>query len=50
MNEYGGGRSLDSPLQILSRRLNALIKKVNKIFLIYKEIQKGVVAKSYMYD
>jgi hypothetical protein len=23
-------------------------KKVNKIFLIYKEIQKGAVAKSYM--
>jgi hypothetical protein len=23
-------------------------KKVNQIFLIYKEIQKGVVAKSYM--
>jgi hypothetical protein len=23
-------------------------KKENKIFLIYKEIQKGVVAKSYM--
>jgi hypothetical protein len=25
-----------------------LIKKENKIFLIYKEIQKGSVAKSYM--
>ncbi len=26
----------------------ALIKKRNKIYLIYKEIQKGTVAKSYM--
>jgi hypothetical protein len=25
-----------------------LIKEVNKIFLIYKEIQNGAVAKSYM--
>ncbi len=25
-----------------------LIKKKNQIFLIYKEIQKGAVAKSYM--
>ncbi len=25
-------------------------KKENKIFLIYKEIQKGAVAKSYMYE
>jgi hypothetical protein len=25
-----------------------LIKKENKIFLIFKEIQKGAVAKSYM--
>jgi hypothetical protein len=25
-----------------------LIKKKNKIFLIYKEIQSGAVAKSYM--
>ncbi len=25
-------------------------KKENKIFLIYKEIQKGAVAKSYMTD
>jgi hypothetical protein len=27
---------------------NTLIKKENKIFFIYKEIQKGAVAKSYM--
>jgi hypothetical protein len=27
---------------------SASIKKKNKIFLIYKEIQKGAVAKSYM--
>jgi hypothetical protein len=27
---------------------SALIKKENKIFLIYKEIQSGAVAKSYM--
>jgi hypothetical protein len=36
---------------VLLRRLyhlNTLIKKENKIFLIYKEIQKGAVAKSYM--
>jgi hypothetical protein len=26
---------------------HTLIKKENKIFLIYKEIQKGAVAKSY---
>ncbi len=26
----------------------SLIKKENKIFLIYKEIQNGAVAKSYM--
>jgi hypothetical protein len=26
----------------------ALIKKENKIFLIYKEIQRGAVGKSYM--
>ncbi len=25
-------------------------KKLNKIFLIYKEMQNGAVAKSYMYD
>jgi hypothetical protein len=29
-------------------RKNSLIKKENKTFLIYKEIQKGAVAKSYM--
>jgi hypothetical protein len=27
---------------------SVLIKKENKIFLMYKEIQKGTVAKSYM--
>ncbi len=43
----GGGRSLDSPLRILSRRLST-DKKVKKNFLIYREIQKGVVGKSYM--
>ncbi len=30
------------------RTQNALIKKENQIFLIYKEIQNGAVAKSYM--
>ncbi len=25
-------------------------KQENKIFLIYREIQNGVIAKSYMYD
>jgi hypothetical protein len=30
------------------RHKDALIKKENKIFLIYKEIQKGKVAMSYM--
>jgi hypothetical protein len=29
-------------------RAGTLIKKLNKIFLIYKEIQKGSVAKSWM--
>ncbi len=28
--------------------MGALIKKENQIFLIYKEIQSGTVAKSYM--
>jgi hypothetical protein len=28
--------------------IRALIKKKNQIFLIYKEIQSGAVAKSYM--
>jgi hypothetical protein len=28
--------------------IDALIKKENKIFLLYKEIQKGAVAKSYL--
>jgi hypothetical protein len=35
----------------LSRNITAagaLIKKENQIFLIYKEIQKGAVAKSFM--
>jgi hypothetical protein len=32
----------------MQRRDTALIKKENKIFLIYKEIQMGSGAKSYM--
>jgi hypothetical protein len=32
----------------LERRPATLIKKENQIFLIYKEIQNGAVAKSYM--
>jgi hypothetical protein len=31
-----------------TKNQGALIKKDNPIFLIYKEIQKGAVAKSYM--
>jgi hypothetical protein len=30
------------------RGVSTLIKKIKKIFLIYKEIQSGAVAKSYM--
>jgi hypothetical protein len=30
--------------------LNITVKKENQIFLIYKEIQKGSCAKSYMYE
>jgi hypothetical protein len=30
------------------QRTYALIKKENRIFLLYKEIQSGAVAKSYM--
>jgi hypothetical protein len=29
-------------------RITALVKKENQIFLIYKEIQNGAFAKSYM--
>ncbi len=36
-----------SDLSYLMRR-STLIKKENQIFLIYKEIQSGAVAKSYM--
>jgi hypothetical protein len=32
----------------LYRQIGAMIKKGNKIFLKYKEIQTGAVAKSYM--
>jgi hypothetical protein len=31
-----------------TRENDALIKKENKIFLLYKELQKGAVAKSYI--
>jgi hypothetical protein len=34
-----------------NRTVGTLIKKENKIFLIFKEIQKGAVAKTYIkYD
>jgi hypothetical protein len=34
----------------LARYFHALIKKENQFFLMYKEIQNGAVAKSYMTD
>ncbi len=33
----------------MSGYFSALIKKENQIFLIYREIQNGAVAKSYIY-
>jgi hypothetical protein len=40
---------LNTSTQMKARRLLAVQwKKENQIFLIYKEIQKGSVAKSYM--
>ncbi len=39
--------ALYHPVQKLSRNLLYTDKKENQIFLIYKEIQKGAVAKSY---
>jgi hypothetical protein len=50
-------RAITATFPLFSMRLSrgsvdcsALIKKENQVFLIYKEIQNGAVAKSYIYD
>jgi hypothetical protein len=37
-----------APSLLFPREIRCTDKKVNQIFLIYKEIQNGAVAKSYM--
>ncbi len=39
---------LGGPLSKFFEQLYCTLKKINKIFLTYKEIHNGAVAKSYM--
>ncbi len=39
---------ISSTLEIIFRIVHYADKKENKIFLLYKKVQKGAVAKSYM--